>query len=64
MSRLMDRHPYEAWTSLGRPTMYINAREKVEAILAAPPTDALSDEVLKTLDEILAVSDKELAAGE
>jgi trimethylamine--corrinoid protein Co-methyltransferase len=61
ISKLMDRHPYEAWTNLGKPTMYLTAREQVRSILAAPPTDPLPAGVLKTLDEILAAADKELA---
>lgn len=63
-SKLMDRHPYEAWMKLGRPTMYLNAREKVSSILAAPPVDRLPDGVLKSLDEILSAADKELAGVE
>lgn len=61
MSKLIDRHPYEAWMNLGKPTMYLNAREKVKSILAAPPVDSLPENVLKTLDSILAAADKELA---
>lgn len=61
MSRLMDRHPYEAWVDLGRPTMYINARDKVESILAEPVTDPLPDGVIRTLDDILATADRDLA---
>ena len=64
MSKLIDRHPYETWTNLGKPTMYQNAREKVESVLAAPLADPLPENVLKTLNEVLAAADKELAGGE
>ncbi len=64
MSRLLDRHPYEAWASLGRPTMYVNARARVESILGDPAVDVLPDGVLKTLDDILAAADKDLEAKE
>jgi trimethylamine--corrinoid protein Co-methyltransferase len=61
MSKLMDRHPYEAWINLGRPGMYMNAREQVKSILAGPLVDPLPEPVLATLDDILASADKELA---
>jgi trimethylamine:corrinoid methyltransferase-like protein len=60
MSELIDRHPYEAWMKLGKPSMYLNAREKVKSVLAAPLADPLPENVLKTLDDILAAADKEL----
>jgi trimethylamine:corrinoid methyltransferase-like protein len=61
-SSLFDRHPYEAWVSLGRPTLYTHAREKVAEILARPPADPLPEAVSRELDEILAAADRELAA--
>ena len=64
MSKLIDRHPYEVWTTLGKPTMYLNAREKVKSLLAAPLDDPLPGNVLKALEEILAAADKELAGNE
>ena len=63
VSKLMDRHPYEAWMNLGRPTMYLKAREEVRTMLAAPLVDPLPGGVLETLDGILAAADKELAGG-
>ena len=60
---LTDRHPYESWVGLGKPTMYSNARKKVEEILSAPLVDPLPGNILQELDEILIVADKELAAG-
>jgi trimethylamine--corrinoid protein Co-methyltransferase len=63
-SRLVDRHPHEAWLSLGKPTMYSNARQEVQSILAAPLVDPLPQAVSQTLDEILALADRELAAKE
>ncbi len=61
MSKLIDRHPYEAWMDLGKPNMYRNAREKVNEILAGPLQDPLPENVLCKLDEILLAADKELA---
>jgi trimethylamine--corrinoid protein Co-methyltransferase len=61
VSRLQDRHPYEKWMELGKPGMYLNARDKVNAILAAPLEDPLPEQVVRTLDDILAAADKDLA---
>jgi trimethylamine---corrinoid protein Co-methyltransferase len=58
---LIDRHTYEAWGELGRPTMYTNAREKVEEILAAHLADPLPESISRELDEILRTADRELA---
>jgi trimethylamine:corrinoid methyltransferase-like protein len=58
---LTDRHPYEAWVELGKPTLYSNARKKVEEILSAPLVDPLPWNILQELDEILQAADKELA---
>ena len=57
---LTDRHPFENWLSLGKPTMYSKAREKVEEILSGPLVDPLSESIAKELDEILQAADKEL----
>lgn len=59
---LTDRHTYEAWAGLSKPTMYTKAREKVEEILSAPLADPLPDDVSKELDDILRIADKELAS--
>jgi trimethylamine---corrinoid protein Co-methyltransferase len=61
-SALFDRHGYEAWVSLGRPTLYSNAREKVTEILARPLVDPLPEAVSRELDAILAAADRELAS--
>jgi trimethylamine--corrinoid protein Co-methyltransferase len=58
--RLIDRSPYETWLSLGRPTMYANAREEVRRILAEPPVDPLPEEVVARLGEILRRADQEI----
>jgi len=58
---LLDRHGHAAWLELGRPSMYRRARERVAAILAAPPVDPLTDAARDALDEILAAADRELA---
>jgi len=59
---LTDRHTYETWVGIGKPTIYTKAREKVEEILSAPMVDPLPENVSKELDEILQVADEELAA--
>lgn len=64
ISKLVDRHPYQAWIDLGRPSMYLNAREEVKSILAAPVADPLPEAVSASLDRILALADKELADKE
>jgi trimethylamine---corrinoid protein Co-methyltransferase len=61
MSNLIDRHPYESWMELGKPNMYRTARQKVDEILAAPVVDPLPESVIRKLDEILLIADKELA---
>ncbi|MCA1900329.1 MAG: trimethylamine methyltransferase family protein [Chloroflexi bacterium] len=57
---LLDRHTLDQWMQLGKPSMYSNARKKVEEILAAPLEDPLPDAVVGQLDEILARADREL----
>jgi len=57
---LIDRHAFEAWQSLGKPTLYSKAREKVAEILAGPVADPLPDSVAKELDEILLAADREI----
>lgn len=59
---LTDRHTYENWIDLGKPTMYTKAREKVEEILSGPLLDPLPESIARELDEILQVADKELMA--
>ena len=59
---LTDRHTYETWVGLGKPTMYTKAHGKVEEILSAPLVDPLPEHVSKELDEILQIADKELAS--
>lgn len=58
---LIDRHSYETWLDLGKPTMYTKAREKVDEILSAPLVDPLPESISRELDEILLSADKELA---
>ena len=60
LPRLFDRHSYEAWVELGRPTLYSAAREQVRAILEGPLVDPLPDDVTGELDEILGTADREL----
>lgn len=57
---LTDRHTLGSWTELGKPTMYSNARQKVEEILAGPLVDPLPEAVSRELDRILKQADREL----
>ena len=57
---IIDRHTFDSWTTLGKPSMYTSARGKVKDLLAAPPIDALPEAVLRELDEILNAADKEI----
>jgi trimethylamine--corrinoid protein Co-methyltransferase len=59
-AKLLDRHTLDQWTQLGKPSMYSNARKKVEEILASPLEDPLPDVVVGKLEEILARADREL----
>jgi trimethylamine--corrinoid protein Co-methyltransferase len=58
---LFDRHPYEAWLALGRPTLYTQARETVAGILAKPAADPLPEPVVQELQSILRAADSDLA---
>jgi trimethylamine:corrinoid methyltransferase-like protein len=49
---LIDHISYESWGSLGKPTMYTNARKAVTSILETPQEDPLPGDVLARLDEI------------
>ena len=59
-TQLMDHHAYEAWIELGKPSMYGNARKKVEEILAQPLVDPLPEEVEAKVDQILRRAEREL----
>lgn len=61
---LIDRHSLDAWTELGKPSIYSIAREKVKAILEGPIIDPLSDSVIQELDNILAISEKEIKTSD
>lgn len=61
ISKLLDRHPREAWVELGKPSMYSKAREKVSEILSAPQVDPLADKINGEIEAILRKADKELA---
>jgi trimethylamine--corrinoid protein Co-methyltransferase len=63
MSNLLNRHPYEAWLRLGKPSLYTKAREKVREILAGPMVDPLPEDISCKLDAILLAADKELVDG-
>jgi trimethylamine:corrinoid methyltransferase-like protein len=57
---LVDRHPYESWVELGRPSIYSAARARAREILEGPVVDPLPDDVLGKLDDILRRADAEL----
>jgi trimethylamine--corrinoid protein Co-methyltransferase len=58
---LIGRSPHEAWQTLGQPTMYGRARERVRAILDGPMVDPVPDATLAEMDRILAEADRALA---
>jgi trimethylamine---corrinoid protein Co-methyltransferase len=60
LTSLLDRHTIDQWMQLGSPSMYSNARKRVEEILAAPIQDPLAEDVSQKLEEILARADREL----
>jgi trimethylamine--corrinoid protein Co-methyltransferase len=59
---LINRSAYDAWINLGSPSMYNQARETVQKILAEPVVDPLPDDVIHQLDEILLRAEKEIPA--
>jgi trimethylamine--corrinoid protein Co-methyltransferase len=59
-STLLDRHTFDQWIQLGKPSMYSNARKKVEEILAQPVRDELPEDISIKLEDILAKADREL----
>jgi len=58
---LLDRHTLDQWQTLGRPGMYLNARKRVEEILAGAVADPLPDGTIQKLEEILVRADLGLA---
>jgi len=60
MPELLDRNTHDQWLEIGKPDVYSKAREKVEAILAEPPKNPLSDKVIGKLEDIMRRADKEL----
>lgn len=60
LSQLFDRHSYESWINLGKPSMAGKAREEVERILSEPLNDPLPEEVCGKLDRILDRAAKEI----
>jgi trimethylamine--corrinoid protein Co-methyltransferase len=61
---LTDRHTYETWLDLGKPTAFTRARAKVAEILSTPLADPMPESVTRELDEILKRADTELAGQE
>jgi trimethylamine--corrinoid protein Co-methyltransferase len=59
---LVDRHSYEAWVNLGKPSMYAKAREVVAGILDEPLLDPLPGEVIENLERILDKAEREIPA--
>lgn len=60
---LTDRHPYETWVELGRPSVYKAARERVQEILEGPVVDPPPDDVCAALEDILRRADEQLEEG-
>jgi len=60
LPELSDRNTFEHWQTLGSPTMYGNARNRVAEILAGPQKNPLSDDVLGKLEDIVRKANKEL----
>ena len=60
-SNLLDRHTLDQWVALGKPSMYLSARKKVEEILAQPVQEPLPEDVSQKLEDILIRADRELA---
>jgi trimethylamine:corrinoid methyltransferase-like protein len=60
LPELSDRNTFEQWQFLGSPTMYSNARNRVEEIVAGPQKNPLSDDVLGKLEDIISKANKEL----
>jgi len=60
LASLLDRHTLDQWIQLGKPSMYSNARKKVEEILAGPVQDPLPEDISQKLEELLAKADREL----
>jgi len=60
---LADRNTYEKWKELGQPDLYGRARERVRALLAAPPINPLPDAVIGRLEDVMRRADGELKEG-
>jgi trimethylamine:corrinoid methyltransferase-like protein len=60
LANLLDRHTLDQWQTLGKPSMYSNARKKVEEILAGEVQDPLPGSTIQKLEEILVKADLEL----
>ncbi|MCX7607956.1 MAG: trimethylamine methyltransferase family protein [Anaerolineales bacterium] len=58
--KFVNRQSYETWLSLGKPSLYSSARQKVQEILAAPLVDPLPEDISATLEDILRRADQEL----
>jgi trimethylamine--corrinoid protein Co-methyltransferase len=59
--QLVDRHSYETWVNLGKPSMYAKAREVVAGILEEPLIDPLPEEICEKLDQILQKAEREIS---
>ncbi len=58
---LADRSMYSHWLELSRPDLYDKANLKVDEILASPPENPLSDEVVGKLEALMRKADEVLA---
>jgi trimethylamine---corrinoid protein Co-methyltransferase len=59
-TQFSNHQAYESWMTLGKPSMYSNARTKVEEILSSPPVDPLPDDINGKLEDILKRADRAL----
>jgi trimethylamine:corrinoid methyltransferase-like protein len=54
--RLLDRDYYQAWLDNGAPSLEDRCRERKEEIMRTHQPEAVSDEVRKTLGEIVSAA--------
>jgi trimethylamine--corrinoid protein Co-methyltransferase len=57
---LVDRHSYESWVNIGKPSMYSKAREMVQSILEGPVIDPLPGDARDKVEQILRRAEREI----
>ncbi len=58
---LIDRHSYESWVNIGKPSMYTKAREMVQSILEGPVVDPLPGDVTEKIKRILHRAEQQIS---